>query len=139
VRNSAQAEFGQRPELPWDKALVKSRAARQPDESQEEDILMSRSRKFDEYAQATLLDCISGRLRPAKLRDVVARSSGMPAKSVPESSPSWLLVCTCRSFRFPHHPDRHKELSSEHDWRTPSERDDWRQTEKEHAEEDEQV
>ena len=31
-------------------------------------------------------------------------------------------VCTCRSFRLPHHPDRHRELKNEFDWRTESQR-----------------
>ncbi len=28
------------------------------------------------------------------------------------------LICYCRSFQFGHSPDRHKELLSDHDWRT---------------------
>lgn len=34
-----------------------------------------------------------------------------------------LYVCTCRSFHFPHDPERHKELpKGDLDWRTPEER-----------------
>lgn len=33
-----------------------------------------------------------------------------------------VLTCTCRSFEFPHDPERHKELLSDYDWRTPEER-----------------
>ena len=36
--------------------------------------------------------------------------------------PVVMLVCTCRSFRFPHDPGRHKELFSDYDWRTPEKR-----------------
>ena len=33
------------------------------------------------------------------------------------------LVCHCRSFHFPHSPEKHKELPrSDRDWRTPEER-----------------
>lgn len=32
------------------------------------------------------------------------------------------LICTCRSFRFPHNPADHKKLRSDMDWRTANER-----------------
>lgn len=32
------------------------------------------------------------------------------------------LVCTCRSFHYPHDPKAHRQLRSDFDWRTPEER-----------------
>lgn len=32
------------------------------------------------------------------------------------------LVCHCRSFEFPHGLEKHRELRSDWDWRTPGER-----------------
>jgi hypothetical protein len=33
-----------------------------------------------------------------------------------------ILTCACRSFELPHNPERHKELLSDHDWRSPKDR-----------------
>jgi len=33
-----------------------------------------------------------------------------------------ILVCTCRSFRFPHDPSAHNQLLADYDWSLPEER-----------------
>ena len=91
----------------------------------------------DDYRQASLLDCLTGRLLECsnKKGGLVGQSPAATAKKMREhaeaeqtaetkiSETLLPLVCTCRSFQFPHGLESHAELQSEHDWRTWQQRE----------------
>jgi hypothetical protein len=78
---------------------------------------------MSEYRQASLLDCLSGRLRERVKKKAELAVVQPPPDAHAESGPESWLVCRCRSFDRPHDIARHAELESPWDWRTQSERE----------------
>lgn len=73
---------------------------------------MEHEPELEPVEQASLLDCITGRLL-----ERMKKNGGLVVQSKISETPL-PLTCCCRSFQFEHGLERHAELRSEHDWRT---------------------